>query len=209
MPPFAPEAAAPAGKRGITHKRVQNRKMKMELGCCLRYPTFRQGYTAEIKRVAGRRDALIPICIVKIITDSRCTEYSKPGHPERPARILGTVEALKKAAAPSFVWAEPLAVSEISLLRAHSPHHLQRLEAPFEFDADTPTFPGIGAHARRSVGVSGALHALLQSARAGENGLQPDASSGPSRHRGIRRWAFAISTPSPSPRWKFLPCRRI
>ncbi len=51
MPPFVPEAAVPAGKRGITHKRIQNRKMKMELGCCLRYPTFRQGYTAEIQRL--------------------------------------------------------------------------------------------------------------------------------------------------------------
>jgi nucleoside-diphosphate-sugar epimerase len=51
MPPFVPESAVPAGKRGITHKRILNRKMKMELGCCLRYPTFRQGYTAEIQRL--------------------------------------------------------------------------------------------------------------------------------------------------------------
>jgi acetoin utilization deacetylase AcuC-like enzyme len=102
---------------------------------------------------------------MKIITDSRCVEYSSPGHPERPARILATVDALKSVAAPSFVWAEPAPVSEISLLRAHSPQHLQRLAAPIEFDADTPAYPQIGAHARRSVG--GALQALY-SARAGE-----------------------------------------
>ena len=28
-----------------------NRKLKMELGCQLKYPTFRQGYTAEIQRL--------------------------------------------------------------------------------------------------------------------------------------------------------------
>ena len=102
---------------------------------------------------------------MKIITDSRCVEYSSPGHPERPERILATLNALKSVAAPDFVWAEPAPVSEISLLRAHSPHHLRRLEAPIEFDADTPAYPQIGAHARRSVG--GALQALY-SARAGE-----------------------------------------
>ena len=102
---------------------------------------------------------------MKIITDIRCAEYSSRGHPERPARILDTLAVLKAATNPALAWAEPLPVAEISLLRAHSPHHLQRLEAPYEFDADTPTYPNLAAHARRSVG--GALHAL-QSARGGE-----------------------------------------
>ena len=48
MPPFVPEAAA---KRGDTNKRVLNRKLKMELGHVFRYPTFRQGCTAEIQRL--------------------------------------------------------------------------------------------------------------------------------------------------------------
>ena len=40
-----------ARKRGLTNKKVLNRKLKMELGCQLKYPTFRQGYTAEIQRL--------------------------------------------------------------------------------------------------------------------------------------------------------------
>ena len=51
MPPFVPESEMPERKRALTHKKVLNRKLKMELGCQLKYPTFRQGYTAEIKRL--------------------------------------------------------------------------------------------------------------------------------------------------------------
>jgi len=35
----------------MTNKRVSNRKLKMELGYQFKYPTFRQGYTAEIQRL--------------------------------------------------------------------------------------------------------------------------------------------------------------
>ncbi|MGA2177700.1 MAG: SDR family oxidoreductase [Verrucomicrobiota bacterium] len=49
MPPFGGEEEP--GKRAVTHKKVSNRKLRMELGCVLRYPTFRQGYTAEIQRL--------------------------------------------------------------------------------------------------------------------------------------------------------------
>ena len=58
MPPHATDEENAARKRGLTHKKVQNRRLKMELGCQLRYPTFRQGYTAEIKRLddAGQLD---------------------------------------------------------------------------------------------------------------------------------------------------------
>jgi nucleoside-diphosphate-sugar epimerase len=51
MPPFVPEEEAPERKRALTSKKVQNRKMKTELGVQLKYPTFRQGYTAEIQRL--------------------------------------------------------------------------------------------------------------------------------------------------------------
>lgn len=48
MPPFAP---APASrKRGISNKRVCNRKLRKELGCELAYPNFRAGYTALINK---------------------------------------------------------------------------------------------------------------------------------------------------------------
>jgi nucleoside-diphosphate-sugar epimerase len=51
MPPFAPDAPVAQGKRGATNKRVMNRKLKVELGYPFRFPTFRQGYTAEIQRL--------------------------------------------------------------------------------------------------------------------------------------------------------------
>jgi nucleoside-diphosphate-sugar epimerase len=51
MPPFASAAEGASRKRGLTNKKVLNRKLKMELGYQFRYPTFRQGYTAEIQRL--------------------------------------------------------------------------------------------------------------------------------------------------------------
>lgn len=51
MPPFVPEDAAEDRKRGLTNKKVQNRRLKMELGYRFKYPTFRQGYSAEIQRL--------------------------------------------------------------------------------------------------------------------------------------------------------------
>jgi len=51
MPPFATEAENAERKRGLTNKRVSSRKLKMELGYQFKYPTFRQGYTAEIQRL--------------------------------------------------------------------------------------------------------------------------------------------------------------
>ena len=51
MPPFADEIEDAGRKRGLTNKKLQNRKLKMELGYQFKYPTFRQGYTAEIQRL--------------------------------------------------------------------------------------------------------------------------------------------------------------
>ena len=48
MPSPADETAGPVRKRTVTNKRVSNRKLRLELGCELGYPTFRQGYLAEI-----------------------------------------------------------------------------------------------------------------------------------------------------------------
>lgn len=93
-----------------------------------------------------------------IVHDSRCANYQHPGHPERPQRVVKTVERLKSQKKLALDWAEPLPVEEAAILRAHSPEHLQRLAQPQDFDADTPSFPDILEHARRSVG--GALRAL-------------------------------------------------
>jgi nucleoside-diphosphate-sugar epimerase len=59
LPPSAPADAEAVRKRGVTNKKVSNRRLKMELGCQFKYPTFRQGYTAEILRLdrAGELDA--------------------------------------------------------------------------------------------------------------------------------------------------------
>lgn len=51
LPPSAPEDAETNRKRGVTNKRVSNRRLKMELGYQFKYPNFRTGYTAEIMRL--------------------------------------------------------------------------------------------------------------------------------------------------------------
>lgn len=93
-----------------------------------------------------------------VITDERCAAYQQPGHPERPARVARTVEKLREQSRLPITWAAPGPVREEQLLRAHSPNLLSRLAMAVDFDADTPAYPDIRAHAERSVG--GALKAL-------------------------------------------------
>src|SRR3989449_1649671 len=103
---------------------------------------------------------------MKIITDSRCTAYSSPTHPEKPARVSRTVERLKEQTDLPVSWAEPLPVDEAVIERAHSKEHIARVTAAVaNFDGDTPVHPDIFEHARRSVG--GALQAM-RFARKGE-----------------------------------------
>ena len=47
-PPSVPENPEATRKRGVTNKRVSNRKLKMEIGWPFRHPNFRIGYSAEI-----------------------------------------------------------------------------------------------------------------------------------------------------------------
>ena len=51
MPPPATEEENAGRKRGLTQKRVQNRRAKAELGYQFKYPNFRLGYTAELIRL--------------------------------------------------------------------------------------------------------------------------------------------------------------
>jgi len=51
LPPSVPEDPVAVRKRGLTNKKVSNRRLKMELGYQFKYPTFRQGYTAELIRL--------------------------------------------------------------------------------------------------------------------------------------------------------------
>jgi nucleoside-diphosphate-sugar epimerase len=48
LPPVATAAEAAGRKRGLTDKRVSNRRLRTELGWAPRYPNFRTGYAAEV-----------------------------------------------------------------------------------------------------------------------------------------------------------------
>jgi len=49
MPPFSAQAEEMSRKRGLTNKRISNRKLKREIGYNFRYPTFREGLRAQIE----------------------------------------------------------------------------------------------------------------------------------------------------------------
>ena len=51
LPPSVPENPGEYRRRGVTNKRVSNRKLKMELGHRFKYPNFRIGYSAELLRL--------------------------------------------------------------------------------------------------------------------------------------------------------------
>ncbi len=51
MPPFATEEEDAQRKRGLTNKKISNRRLRMELGVALQYPNFRKGYSAEMLRL--------------------------------------------------------------------------------------------------------------------------------------------------------------
>ena len=51
LPPSEPENPDENRKRGVTNKRVLNRRLKMELGYQFKYPNFRKGYSAELLRL--------------------------------------------------------------------------------------------------------------------------------------------------------------
>jgi acetoin utilization deacetylase AcuC-like enzyme len=95
---------------------------------------------------------------VTIITDEKCADYSRYGHPERPARITATIERLKNQNEISIEWTAPTKATDQQILRAHSPEILARLKIPQDFDADTPFYENISDYARAS--VAAALDAL-------------------------------------------------
>ena len=102
---------------------------------------------------------------MKILTDARCTGYSRPGHPERPQRVAATVQRLRDQGELPLTWSNPGPADESAILRAHTGEHLARLDASEDFDDDTPFHPDIARYARTSAGA--ALEAL-NAARAGE-----------------------------------------
>jgi acetoin utilization deacetylase AcuC-like enzyme len=121
-----------------------------------------------------------------IFHDPRCVEYSAPGHPERPDRILRAVPALKDRH-PDWEWRIPEPAIEAAVLRAHSREHLERIRnATRDFDADTPVYPKIYEHALRSAG------AAMEVARAALRGERAFSLMRPPGHHATRDRAMGF-----------------
>ena len=72
---------------------------------------------------------------VKIITDERCTGYSRAGHPEQPRRVANTVARLQSQTELPLAWVAPSEnIPDEIILRAHAPEVLTRLAVPEEKD---------------------------------------------------------------------------
>ena len=118
---------------------------------------------------------------MRIITDPNCTGYSRAGHPEKPVRVSRTVEKLQTQTELPIIWAKPGPVEDKAILRAHSPEMLASLNDPQgDFDADTPTFPGIANYARASAG------AALEAMRCARNGETVFSLMRPPGHHATR-----------------------
>ena len=50
MPPVVAEDSELTRKRGVTNKRISNTKLKSKLGFSFAFPTFREGYAAEVAK---------------------------------------------------------------------------------------------------------------------------------------------------------------
>ena len=136
-----------------------------------------------------------------IFYDPSCLEYSSPGHPERPERIARTAPVLNDRH-PDWEWRKPTAAMDAQLLRAHSREHVEGVANALEhFDLDTPFYPNIEVHARRSAGA--AIEAT-RSALRGETAFSLMRPPGITP-REIALWVSVISATLPSrrsTRWK-------
>jgi len=52
VPPVAGAGGGAPSRRGVTNKRVSNRRLRVELGYTFRFPTFREGYAAAMQQPA-------------------------------------------------------------------------------------------------------------------------------------------------------------
>lgn len=121
-----------------------------------------------------------------IFHDSRCTEYSAPGHPERPARILQTVPLLQERHS-DWEWRKPRSATDDELLRAHTRQHLVQIgKAEHDFDTDTPAYANIDAYARQGAGSA------IEAARAAIAGERAFSLMRPPGHHATRDRAMGF-----------------
>ncbi|HEX4666990.1 MAG TPA: histone deacetylase [Chthoniobacterales bacterium] len=92
-----------------------------------------------------------------VFHDPRCVEYGAAGHPERPARVTATVAHLR-AVHPGWEWRQGDEAPDETLLRVHTAAQVARVRAArHDFDADTPAYENIFAHAARAAGSACAV----------------------------------------------------
>src|SRR5882757_1694171 len=97
-----------------------------------------------------------------IFHDPKSSEFEATGHPEAPFRVIRTAAALR-VANPAWTWQIPAPAPDEDILRAHSGEHLRNIESgDADFDADTPRYEDLAAHARRAAGAAlGAMGAAV------------------------------------------------
>jgi acetoin utilization deacetylase AcuC-like enzyme len=86
-----------------------------------------------------------------IVHSPRCLEYSAPGHPERPERILTSAAELEES---QHTWLVPEPCPEGDILRVHTAAMLRAVQSGHYEDADTPHFANIYELARLSAGAA-------------------------------------------------------
>lgn len=120
---------------------------------------------------------------MKVVCPSTCTEYETPGHPEAPWRIRVIHDRLRRA---GHAFIEPVPTTRDDLLLAHGAGYIESIRRGHVGGLDTPSFPGLYAHAATSVG------ATVRAAEIALNGEIAFALTRPPGHHAERRRALGF-----------------